>query len=807
MAMAASDDGIIRRTVNYSRQPSLGNDRRVVLLLVSLSIAIFLALVPVANVQLAPRPAFIPSILSSLLICCLLTALILFGRFSVQRTPGLLILASAYLFVALTIAPVPEVVPGMFMSGTLFGSAGKGVSWLVLRIEAGFPLFMLAYAFFKDSQSPTKQPLLWGLLAVGATLTLIVGFVMTADQFLPELMAANNKKTPALSNIMFGIWGLDAVVLGLLWWRRSQTSIDWWMLVVMVAWICHVGLGTVLFSTRFDVGYYAGRIYELIAAAFLLVMLLRDTRSHFASTTHSLTKDRDVAESQADEAHRKSQEAAETLRAVIDASYQAVIALSSDGIVLLWNNAAARMFGFSSDEVIGKPYPRQAAGTAAEEQDKLVGRVMAGETLNNLSFRRRHRDGTERDLYGAAAPFYHASGKIGGAAYVLAAVTEKKATEEMLRQSQKMEAVGQLTGGIAHDFNNILMVILANVEDLLEAENLSDEQREQLGSISTSGQRAAELTKRLLAFSRKQRLVPQPTNMNDLVKGTDKLLRRTLGEHIEIEAILQDELWTTNVDRAQLEAALVNLCVNARDAMPDGGRLLIETANSELDETYATDNPGVVAGAYAMLAVSDTGSGMPADVLKKVFEPFFTTKGVGKVTGLGLSMVYGFIKQSNGHIKIYSEVGRGTTIRLYMPRTDAPTQEVAPAIQALPRGTERILLVEDDDQVRTSVLGQLRSLGYSVKEAAGAQPALDLLEGGETFDLMLTDVIMPGVDGPSLAKIVGGKWPGLKVIFMSGYSENAARSHNRVAADARILSKPFRKVDLALRVRQAFEEE
>jgi PAS domain S-box-containing protein len=644
---------------------------------------------------------------------------------------------------------------------------------------------------------------LWILLTFAALFVLIAAYAAVADRVLPQLIAADNRTTPALNNIMRGIWGLDAVVLGLLWWRRPRSSVDLWLLVVMMAWTCQVGLGTVLVATRYDVGYYAGRIYGLVAAAFLLVMLLRDTRDDFAATARTLTSGREAAESQAGEALRKMRESDETLRAVIDASYQAVIALSSDGIVLLWNNAAERMFGFSSEEVVGKPYPRQASGAAGGEQENLVLRVMAGETLNGLSFKRRHKDGTERDLYGAAAPFYRASGKIGGAAYVLEDVTQKNATEEMLRQSQKMEAVGQLTGGVAHDFNNILMVILANVEELLEADTLSDEQREQLNSISASGQRAAELTKRLLAFSRKQRLMPQPTDMNDLVLGTDRLLRRALGEHIEIEAILADDLWTTNIDRAQLEAALVNLSVNARDAMPDGGRLLIESANKELDEAYAADNPGVVPGRYAMLAVSDTGTGMPPETLKKVFEPFFTTKGVGKGTGLGLSMVYGFIKQSNGHIKIYSEPGRGTTIRLYLPRIDTQAEESVAVQPELPRGSERLLLVEDDDQVRTAVVAQLRSLGYAVSQAAGAQAALDILESGERFDLMLTDVIMPGIDGPTLANMVGHKWPALRVAFMSGYSENAARNHGRVAADAHILSKPFRKVDLAMRVREA----
>ncbi len=501
-----------------------------------------------------------------------------------------------------------------------------------------------------------------------------------------------------------------------------------------------------------------------------------------------------------------SLETAETLRAVVDSSNQAVIALSPRGEVLLWNKTAERMFGYSSDEVLGKPYPL-VPPDAESEQRALFTRVMAGEVLRDLTFRRRHKDGSERDIHGSAAPFYDASGKLRGIACALEDVTEKLVTEQMLRQAQKMEAVGQLTGGVAHDFNNILMVIMANVEMLQEDESLPPAHRDMLDSIATSGQRAAEMTRRLLAFSRKQRLEPQPTNLNDLVAGIDKLLRRSLGEQIEIEAILSDDLWTTSIDRSQLEAAVINLCVNARDAMPDGGRLLIETANTELDHEYASHNPGVVPGQYVELAVSDTGAGIPPELLSKVLEPFFTTKGVGKGTGLGLSMVYGFIKQSNGHIKIYSEVGHGTTIRMYLPRSDAPAEgEAVNTAPALPRGSERILLVEDDQQVLGAVSAQLRSLGYAVTETGGGQDALDRLEQGESFDLILTDLVMPGIDGPQLAKIVAERWSRMKVVFISGYSEHAAIRHSRIAANARIVSKPFRKIDLARQIREALDQ-
>ena len=385
----------------------------------------------------------------------------------------------------------------------------------------------------------------------------------------------------------------------------------------------------------------------------------------------------------------------------------------------------------------------------------------------------------------------------------LEAERQRDAAEVQLRQAQKMEAVGQLTGGVAHDFNNILMVILANVEQLLEDDTLAADQRTMLENIASSGERAAELTHRLLAFSRKQRLVPKLTNVNDLVTSVAKMLRRTLGENIEIEAALADDLGVVNVDRAQVESALLNLSVNARDAMPAGGRLLIETANKELDEAYAAAHSEVEAGSYIMLAVSDTGSGISPENLHRVFEPFFTTKEVGKGTGLGLSMVYGFVKQSNGHVKIHSEVGRGTTIRIFLPRVDAaPKSDGEKA--ALPlRGHERIVMVEDDDLVRKSLAVQLRSLGYEVAEFSRGGQALEWIERGGLVDLLLVDVVMPEIDGSTVARVAEKLRPGIKTLYMSGYSENSPMLRNGVPAGADVLSKPFRKVDLAKRIREA----
>ncbi len=391
----------------------------------------------------------------------------------------------------------------------------------------------------------------------------------------------------------------------------------------------------------------------------------------------------------------------------------------------------------------------------------------------------------------------------------LRAEKARRTAEEQLRHSQKLDVLGQLTGGIAHDFNNILMVIVASAEALAEKDGLDADTRKSLDRISDSAQRAEELTRQMLAFSRKQPLRARPTNINDLVAETGKLLRRTLGGQIEIESILADDVWNVDIDRAQLETSLVNLCLNARDAMPEGGRVLIETQNVSIDGAQAALLPGMSPGTFVQITVSDTGRGILAADLDRIFEPFFTTKPSGKGSGLGLSMVYGFIKQSHGHITVTSEVDHGTTFRLLLPRFAGPVGEATARSSTPPvGGTERILVVEDNPQVRASVVRQVQSLGYNVTEADDGAAGLAACEAApRPYDLMLTDVVMPGaMNGKALADAVAARWPATSIVFMSGYTDNVLGNAGENDGNVRLLNKPFRKSDLAQMLRQTLDE-
>jgi signal transduction histidine kinase len=378
--------------------------------------------------------------------------------------------------------------------------------------------------------------------------------------------------------------------------------------------------------------------------------------------------------------------------------------------------------------------------------------------------------------------------------------------QQQLHQAQKMEAVGQLTGGIAHDFNNLLTIIIGNVEALASAFDGEPRAKEFADMALKASLRGADLTRQLLAFSRQQRLEPRVINLNDLVKGVASLLRRTIGENIEIRTELDNDLWLAEVDPAQVESALVNLAVNARDAMPNGGQLTIETANKVLDGPYA-EAVGIAAGSYAMLGVTDSGTGIPSAIMNRVFDPFFTTKGVGRGTGLGLSMVYGFAKQSGGHVKIYSEEGHGTAVRLYLPRAkqDAVTPDVAdePDGLRLTGNGECILVVEDNEDVRSLVNRHLDELGYRVLLAGNAAEALKVVESPERLDMLFTDIVMPGkVTCEDLVKRARELRPNLAVLLTSGFSEAAMQGTLLANNQNALLSKPYRKQDLALKVRE-----
>jgi signal transduction histidine kinase len=393
----------------------------------------------------------------------------------------------------------------------------------------------------------------------------------------------------------------------------------------------------------------------------------------------------------------------------------------------------------------------------------------------------------------------------------------RKKAEEALRQAQKMEAVGQLTGGVAHDFNNLLTIIQGGLDMIGRQVSVLDSSpaawRIMRGKdMAIEGvRRAAKLTSRLLAFARQQPLDPKSTDANKLVSGICELLRRTLGEAVLLETVLAGGLWRTHVDTNQLENVLVNLAVNARDAMPNGGRMTIETANCHLDDAYvsALTEP-ISVGQYVMIAVADTGLGMDRDTMERAFEPFFTTKDVGKGTGLGLSQVYGFVRQSAGHVRIYSELGEGTTVKIYLPRhvgaDEDPVEISRPSDPMRAIGAETVLLVEDDDALRAYGVELLNDLGYNVLAAANAAGALEMIDRGHEIDLLFTDVVMPGgMNGRELADEAARRRPGLKVLFTTGYTRNAIVHHGRLDPGLQMIGKPFTYQELGTKIRAVLD--
>ena len=482
-------------------------------------------------------------------------------------------------------------------------------------------------------------------------------------------------------------------------------------------------------------------------------------------------------------------------------------------MVETFNRAAELIFGYTAAQICGRNVSMLIAEPDNSQQhDGYIERYL--ETGEGRIIGVGPREVTARRKNGASFPMSLAVSimEVGGKRKFIGIVrdiTQSKESEQQLRQSQKMDAIGQLTGGVAHDFNNLLTAMIGNMQ--LVQRNIGDDPRmnRQLESALHAALRGADLTKRLLAFSRKESLSPVPTNLNELIPATIELLERTLGEDIEIETVLAGGLWQTMIDQGLLENAILNLAVNARDAMAEGGKLTIETGNTRLDRTYAALYKDVIPGPYVMVAVTDTGSGMHPDVVERVFEPFFTTKDAGEGTGLGLSMVFGFVKQSGGHVKIYSEVDHGTSVKLYFPKSTAPGEahgqaqvEKQKGVSTMPLGNETILVVEDDADVRTFVVDALEIIGYTVLKAKNGPAALSLLDDCPHIDLLLTDVVMPGgMSGRGVADEVLKRYPRMKVLFTSGYTGGAVVHHGRLEKGVELLSKPYTTETLAQRVR------
>lgn len=542
---------------------------------------------------------------------------------------------------------------------------------------------------------------------------------------------------------------------------------------------------------------------------------LRDARDGLELRVHERTADlersnqtllTEIAERRQAELALRASEA--KLRLITDNMPAGMAYLDANQIYLYHNQTFVDWLGLPTQDIDGQRV-RDVLGEAvyAEIREKIE-LALSGRPVR-FEHERKTAAGDVRRWAVRYSPHFGPQGDVDGLMAMHTDVTEQRHAEQVLHQAQKMEAVGQLTGGVAHDFNNLLTVVLGNLQ--LLASDLSDQPDalELIKAATKAARRGADLNRTLLAFSRRQHLAPTTIVINDLIDGMADMLRRTLGEQIQVVVASSAGLQPAMADPAQLETALLNLAVNARDAMPQGGKLTIETAAAYLDEHYATLEADVRPGPYVMLAVSDTGSGMTPDVRRRAFEPFFTTKDVGKGSGLGLAMVYGFVKQSGGHLKIYSELGHGTSVKLYLPVSEellAPAEMAPPAMPPQPTGCETVLVVEDEEDVRALVCRLLGGLGYRVLQAADGKTALALLRQEAAIDLLFTDVVLPGgVNGPQIASEAASQGRDIKVLYTSGYTGNAIQQLDALSTEVHLITKPYRIEELAHKVRGALD--
>jgi PAS domain S-box-containing protein len=791
---------------------------RLALVVIALSAAIFAAAAPFARVPLTPVPAFIPAYESVLIISDLITALLLFGQFAQLRSTALLVLAGGYLFDLLMIIPHALTFPGVFSPTGLLGAGEQSTAWIYTFWHIGFPLFIIAYTFFEANSDrdflkiSIRQAIVLDLIGVSLFACIVTALAISETNLLPVLIIGHNYYSMHQKILILVVWLFNVIALGRLYHRRQLSVLDLWLAVVMVAWIFDVALSGMLSAERFDLGFYAGRVYGLVAATFVLAGILLEVSglpSRLAAAMaqledHARTLDERVRERTA-ELRRTNRE----LSAIIASSPVAIYMLDHDGTVMLWTASAERVFGYTEEEVIGKLPPYLFEDYIDNFRANIARAVSGDLEIGAREIHIRRKDDKVLDMLVRWSRVHDEAGRILGIMCAATDITENKKLESHLRQAQKMEAIGNLTGGMAHDFNNLLGIIIGNLDLLRDRPTIASapELDELAREALEAALRGVDLTRRLLAFARRQPLQPERVDINKLIAGISKLLDRTLGEEIEITLELNTDIWPVVVDPAQLEASLINLANNARDAMPKGGHLIIATSNRRLDRDYASELAEVQPGDYVLIEISDTGCGMPPEVVSRIFEPFYTTKEPGKGTGLGLSMVFGFIKQSGGHLSVYSEVGIGTTFRLYLPRANggAETTEAAMPQSFVHGHGETVLAVEDNAGLRRIVVRQLKELGYRVLEAENAHTALEMLEN-EQVDLLFTDIVMPGgASGYELAQMALSRWPGIKILLTSGFPDNKIH-RSETSSNLRLLSKPYRRDDLGHIIREILEK-
>ncbi|MCG2629635.1 PAS domain S-box protein [Bradyrhizobium sp. WYCCWR 13023] len=917
------------RSTFLSTLPAAQSDRTAALAIVGISAILFALAVPFAGTPLIEVPAFVASYQSALAVSDIITAVLLLSQFAVLRSRALLLLSAGYLFTAAAAVTHALTFPGLFSPTGLLGAGTQTTVWLYMIWHAGFPLFVLAYGWLKDGnggnkiEGQTQRSIVLTVLAVIVAMIVIAWTVTARHDLLPVLLR-DGRYTATMIGVVSFIWSLSFAALITLWFRKPHTVIDVWLMVTMCAWLFDIALSAIVNIARYDLGFYAGRIYGLFAASFVLAVLLIENVRLQASTMGLVGRLREQSAFDRDYYGKRLA----LYGAVVESSNDAIITESLDGRITGWNRAAERLFGYSATEAVGQSIYLVVPEDRKAEARGLLNRISSNESIAQHETVRIRKDGRQIDVVLTVSPLRSDNGEIIGASkiahditeekqsreklrreieererifetsqdlilvtdgygnfiqvspsvkdilglspedmighsaidfihpddldrtreemraarrgqtkrsfearyyhydghevslnwvgnwsepvkrhfFIGRDLTEKQAAEAQFRQAQKMDSIGQLTGGVAHDFNNVLTVITGTIGILADAVADRPELAAITKLIDDAAERGAQLTKHLLAFARKQPLQPREIDVNALVLEAAKLLHPTLGEQITIMPQLTEDAWPALIDPSQLSTAILNLALNARDAMPNGGTLVLETRNIFLDDGYASMNPDVVAGNYVMIAVSDTGSGIPAGLLERVFDPFFTTKEVGKGTGLGLSMVFGFVKQSGGHIKIYSEEGHGTSVKIYLPRSSGVQETEYEQLQNVPvtGGDEKILIVEDDALVRQYVVTQIKSLGYAALEAANAAEALVIIDADKGIDLLFTDVIMPGnMNGRQLADEAARRRPELKTLFTSGYTENAIVHHGRLDSGVLLLAKPYRKSELAKMLRTA----